>query len=148
MRDISSEDAAKRHGITTCHQEMDNGELRFRLRKSDGSAYVRTESSPLGAWQNSHYHENIRETYIVQKGWIAYAELIEGERVINVYEAGELFTTKPHVIHNVYMPANAVIHTVKYGEASGEDRVESEATREFDQVTQCLNEDQIRIEAG
>ena len=31
-------------GVTTLHEEMDNGELRFRLRASDGSSYIRTRS--------------------------------------------------------------------------------------------------------
>lgn len=29
-------------GVTTLHEEMDNGELRFRLRFGDGSSYIRT----------------------------------------------------------------------------------------------------------
>lgn len=147
MRDITCEEAATLHGITTYHQEMDNSEYRFRLLKSDGTAYVRTESSRTGAWQNSHYHNNVRETYIVQRGWIAYAALIHGERTINVYRAGESFTTQPHIIHNVYMPANAVIHTVKHGESATEDRIQDNATKQFDDETQPLTEHQIRLAA-
>lgn len=147
MRDISCEEAAERHGLTTHHQEMDNGEYRFRLRKSDGTVYIRTESGS-GGWQQSHYHENVRETYIVQRGWIAFAERIQGERKISIYRAGQQFTTEPHIIHNLYMPANAVIHTVKHGDAAGEDRIhDTEATKQFDEVTLPLTEDQIMSEA-
>jgi hypothetical protein len=146
MRDISGEEAAKL-GITAHHQEMDNGEYRFRLRASDGSTYIRTESRSGAAWQNSHYHNNVRETYIVQRGWIAYATLLHGERKISIYRAGELFTTQPHIIHNVYMAANSVLHTVKHGEVVAEDRIEDETTRQFDKVTHSLAEDQIRLEA-
>ncbi|MCZ7399333.1 MAG: hypothetical protein O8C62_06570 [Candidatus Methanoperedens sp.] len=147
MREITPEDAARLHGISTSHHQMPNGELRFRLRKSDGTAYIRTEATSEGAWQSSHYHNRVRETYIVQKGWIAYAELIDGKRRLSSFQAGELFTTQPSVIHNVYMPGNAVIHTVKHGEASNEDRIEDYATSQFNLVTQCLTEDQIHREA-
>lgn len=147
MREITPEDAAKLHGISTQHHQMPNGELRFRLKKNDGTAYIRTEASSEGAWQRSHYHNSVRETYIVQKGWIAYAELIDGKRRLRSFQTGELFTTQPGVIHNVYMPESAVIHTVKHGEASTEDRIEDYATSQFDVVTQCLTKYQILREA-
>jgi hypothetical protein len=148
MRDIPSDDAKTNYGITARHQEMDNGELRFRLVKSDGTAYIRTEASSAGAWQNSHYHQFVRETYIVQRGWIAYAELLDGKRKLTLYNAGEVFTTKPDVVHNVYMPANAAIHTVKHGDATNEDRLVNETTKQFDRDTRDLNEEQLKGEAA
>lgn len=147
MRDIDPEEAAAEHGITVRHQEMDNGEFRFRLLKQDGTAYIRTEASENGAWQSSHYHNLIKETYIVQRGWIAYAELINDNRKISVYRAGDLFTTQPRIVHNVYMPANAVIHTVKHGEADNEDRITNETTREFDKDIKVLTVEQILLES-
>lgn len=147
MRDIGTEEAAASHGVTARHQQMDNGELRFRLVKDDGTAYIRTEAGPLGAWQNSHYHRRTMETYIVQKGWIAYVELRDGRRSVSIRNAGELFTTRPGVIHNVYMPADAVIHTVKHGESTADDRIVDDATRAFDRETHALSERQIQLEA-
>jgi uncharacterized membrane protein YidH (DUF202 family) len=147
-RVISPEEADRDHGVTTLHEHMADGERRFRLRKSDGTAYIRTEAGPTGAWGESHYHASVRETYIVQEGWIAYAEISEGEPKYNQYDAGEMLTTRPGVIHTVYMPAQAVIHTVKHGEASGEDRITDEQTKMLDQAVRCLQgEDQIRREA-
>ncbi len=148
MRDIPSEDANANYGITTRHQEMDNGELRFRLVKNDGTAYIRTEAHSVGAWQNSHYHQSVRETYVVQQGWIGYAELVAGTQKLTLFHAGDVFTTKPNVIHNVYLPANATIHTVKHGEAIGEDRLVDDTTKEFDRATQGLTEDQLKTEAA
>ena len=38
MGDKSSDDAATEFGIVAFHEEMPNGERRFRLKKSDGTA--------------------------------------------------------------------------------------------------------------
>lgn len=62
-----SEEEAHLLGIDTLHQEMDNGERRFRLVSSDGSSYIRTEASNNGGCQKSHYHKSLREFYVVQK---------------------------------------------------------------------------------
>lgn len=112
---IGIDDAEKLHGITCPHEQMPNGELRFRLVSSDGSAYIKTVASPVGGWQNSHYHENIYETYIVQSGWMAFASLRDECLIIEKYNQGDVVTTKCNEPHNVYLPANAVIHTVKHG---------------------------------
>jgi hypothetical protein len=106
---------------------MDNGELRFRLLADrDNTAYIRTEGGDTGAWQNAHYHEHVLETYIVESGWIVLCELIAGVYQYTKFNANEMFTTKPNVVHNVYMSARTVIHTVKHGTASaltGTDRI-------------------------
>lgn len=78
MLSISAEEAASKYGITSRHDEMDNGELRFRLEKRDGVAYIRTEASARGGWQKSHSHATATETYIVQRGWIVHASLLGG----------------------------------------------------------------------
>lgn len=61
-------------GTTVNKEVMDNGEVRTRLISADNSAYIRTEASDNGGWQNSHYHLEHEETYIVQKGWVGFAE--------------------------------------------------------------------------
>lgn len=106
---------AKEHGIWTEHAEMPNGELRFRLKHRDGTAYIRTESRDDSGWQKSHYHLTVRETYIVQQGRIALAELIDDQLRTRTFDAGEVFTTEPGVPHNIYMFGNSIIHTVKHG---------------------------------
>ena len=71
-------DEARAKGVSTEHNEMPTGELRFRLKHDDGTAYIRTEATDRGGWQNSHYHRTVRETYIVQRGKMAFAELVDG----------------------------------------------------------------------
>lgn len=55
MREIDCIEAREKHGIFTLHHQMTNLERRFRLKKSDGTAYIRTEASTEGGWQESHY---------------------------------------------------------------------------------------------
>jgi hypothetical protein len=138
---ISDADAAGR-GITTNHERMANNELRYRLTAADGSGYIRTVASDEGAWQNSHFHKALRETYIVQSGWTALVELVDGELHWAILEAGDVFTTTPLTPHNVYLPGNAVLHTVKHG--SSPDEVDWHASPELDTMTKGLDESQIR----
>jgi mannose-6-phosphate isomerase-like protein (cupin superfamily) len=138
MHPISSDEANSQHGITTFHNEMPNGEFRFRLKKNDGTAYIRTEAGKQGAWQKSHFHRHVSETYIVEIGWIACASKIDSVRRIEIFKPGDLFTTEPGVIHNVYMSANSVIHTVKHGQAVDEDRTTNSETEAFDKITETL----------
>lgn len=112
---ITESEASKVYGINTDHERMPNGELRFRLTSSDGNNYIRTVASAAGAWQVAHSHVSLRETYIIERGWMALAERQESILKISVYWPGDLVTTRPTISHNVYLPANAVIHTVKHG---------------------------------
>jgi hypothetical protein len=138
---INPEDAASKHGITTNHEVMKNGELRFRLNRNDGTAYILTIAGENGAWQNSHSHKQSQETYIVQTGWMAFAELKPGKApLFRICEAGEVFTTTPGVPHNVYLPKGAVIHTVKHGDVIPDDWF---ACLELDEATKPLTEEAI-----
>lgn len=109
--------AKEKYGICIKHGQMEtNNELRFRLNCSDGSAYIRTQTSDKSdGWQNVHYHKQVRETYIVEQGWIGYIEIKDGKIRSKKYKAGDLFTTIPGIAHNIYMPVKAIIHTVKHG---------------------------------
>lgn len=112
------------HQICTKHGLMrTNGELRFRLNSlGDGSSYIRTQtSSESGGWQNEHFHVRMRETYIVERGWIGYAELTDAGPSFRKVTEGQLFTTSPNVVHNIFMPPEAVIHTVKHNGGVGKD---------------------------
>jgi hypothetical protein len=143
MREITPNEADIKHGITTFHNEMDNGELRFRLKsRSDGTAYIRTVSQ-RGAWQESHKHLNLRETYVVQSGWMGYVEIQNGTCVFRICREGEIFTTQPGVIHSVYLPKGAVIHTVKHGKGSGEDRVVDSETKKLDEQLKSVDESEL-----
>ncbi|MCX5653487.1 MAG: hypothetical protein NTY65_02395 [Planctomycetota bacterium] len=129
-----------RYGMYNNHERMDNGEMRFRLMSTDGSGYIRTVAGAAGAWQNSHSHAHIVETYIVQTGWMVLAELRNGQLVPLKLEPREIVTTEIGVIHNVYLPPHAVIHTVKHGDWPEEDWIQS---HEFDEMTKHLSEEEI-----
>jgi hypothetical protein len=140
MTNITDDVAKADYGITSHHEIMENGELRFHLRSEDGCAYIRTESGTDGAWQKSHFHKSVKETYIVQKGWMAFATYIDEELELVIAKSGDELTTEPFVIHNVYLAAGAIIHTVKHGAMQNEDWF---GYVEFDKVTKNLSEEGI-----
>lgn len=135
----------KSHGLSFNKEVMENGELRIRLSSQDGSSYIRTEAGECGAWQNSHYHLDLDETYIIQKGWIGFAKLVEGNLILRIEKENALYTVKHMVPHNLYLPANAIIHTVKHGRAKQGDWHES---KELDVLTKCLSELNIKRIVG
>jgi len=120
---------------------MPNGELRFRLKHDDGTGYSRTEAGDGGGWQYSHHHRTVRETYITQRGRMAFAELIDGALRLRVFGPNEVCTTEPNVPHNVYLYPRTVIHTVKHGEQGRV--VDWHADPSLDQQTRHLNEADI-----
>lgn len=137
-----SERIAEQHGITTNHQQMPNGELRFRLIGPDGSAYIRTVAGPKGGWQNSHYHHQLRETYIVEKGWMVMAELDDdGALSFHKLNAGDIRTSPVKRAHNVFLPAGAVIHTVKHCVQEKQD--DWHPFPSLDELTKGLSEDEL-----
>lgn len=132
-----SEDEALTFGIEAKHDLMDNGERRFRLICSaDGSSYCRTSASEQGGWQNSHYHKSVSELYVVQSGWMAYAEKTDAGLRVAVLKEGESITFKPFEQHNIYLSPLSVIHTIKYGEAMEKDWF---ASLELDRLTLQLD---------
>jgi hypothetical protein len=142
---ICPAEAKANHAIFTSHEGMDNGERRFRLLHADGTGYIRTEATAESGWQNSHVHAMALETYVVQSGWMALAELIDRRMVVRIVHAGEIVTTRPGITHNVYLSDGAIIHTVKHGTAIGPDREAGIDGPAFDLRTKALDtEDKIR----
>lgn len=110
---------ARLSGIELNFEEMENGEKRYRLLGSDGSSYCRTEGSENGGWQNSHFHKFTTELYIVQSGWIAYAEMDQkGEFQIRILNEGDIIQIEPYIHHNIFMSTKSIIHTIKYGNSN------------------------------
>lgn len=141
------DDAVSACGISTLHERMQNGELRFRLMSSDGSAYIRTVSGMEGAWQKSHFHKRVRETYVVEKGWMVLAEWDErlGRAIYKKYGPGDVVTTEPLKRHNVYLPSESVIHTVKHSATPGE--LDWYGAPELDAITHAVGEREL-LEMG
>jgi hypothetical protein len=102
-------------------ETMPNGELRVRLTSPDGNNYIRTEAGRTGAWQKAHHHRTLRETYVVEVGWMGYVTEREGKLRVSIHWPHDVVTTNPLEPHNVYLPANAVIHTVKHGSDGAKD---------------------------
>lgn len=139
-RDIEAHEA-RAMGVWTHHSEMPNGELRFRLKHEDGTAYSRTEATDRGGWQNSHSHRSVRETYIIQRGRMALAELIDEALRMRLFDPNEMCTTEPNIPHNVYLYGDTVIHTVKHGDAASDSDWYSDPM--LDEKTLHLNEADI-----
>ena len=133
-------------GVKPNHERMDNGELRFRLMCGDSSGYIRVEAGESGEWQNSHYHHGVRETTIVQKGWVAEASLIGQYVQFRIVGPGESCTSQPRVHHNQYMAAGTKTHTVKFGDCS--QPKDWHASPELDALVKHLTEDEIFRRAG
>ncbi len=115
MTSINAEQAAEDHGMHCRHEQMPNGETRFRLTGHDGSGYIKTVAGETGAWQNSHFHQSITEIYIVQTGWMAmsYATSDTTQLTLERHQVGDIIRVSPGVRHNTYLPAGAVIHVIK-----------------------------------
>lgn len=138
---ISSEEA-RLSGIDVNFETMNNGEKRYRLVSSDGSSYCRTVGSEIGTWQNGHYHKAVSEFYVVQLGWIVYAELdLNGEIDCHFLQEGESVIVNPLVHHNIYMSANSITHTIKFGGES--DGVDWFPSKKLDRVTKKLTESDL-----
>ncbi|MBQ7316941.1 MAG: hypothetical protein IJW90_07470 [Clostridia bacterium] len=106
---------ASQHGIHTIHHEMDNGEKRFRLVSEHGSSYILTQGNVNSCWQKSHVHDHKREYYIVERGYVLLARMIDGKVKIDKFCENDSFSVSPGIAHNVWMSDNAILHTVKFG---------------------------------
>ncbi|PWW40827.1 MULTISPECIES: cupin domain-containing protein [Paenibacillus] len=127
--------------VITTFEQMANGERKYKMVSADGSYYCRTIASSQGGWQNSHFHNHITEFYVVQSGWIAYANFANDQTLeIRVMGEGDHIIVEPGVHHNLYMSANSVIHTIKYGLNTHSDW---SASPELDSVTQALMESEL-----
>lgn len=135
MKEIENNELYK-FGISTKHNIMDNGERRFRLTGSDGSAYIRTEATSNSGWQNSHYHATLKELFLVQEGSVYFIELINGKPVLKKYEKDQIFFSQPLIPHNMYMTPNTITHTIKFGDCTQKDWI---ASPELDELIKTGN---------
>ncbi len=103
-------------GVTTRHEQMDNGELRFRLCASDGSSYIRTQAGAQSGWQNSHLHRYVHELNVIQQGAMLVVEERDGALNPRVLHTGDFYLCPLNVPHNSYLLPGSVVHTVKYGQ--------------------------------
>ncbi len=137
-RTISDEEAKEHFGIVAAHEQMPNGELRFRLFGSDGNGYIRTVATETGGWQKSHLHSTFRELYLVEFGWMAMATLGHDPNIpeIRIFHPGTQCISPLGQIHNVYLTGRTVIYTIKFGIRGPTARFEP--SPEFDLITHPL----------
>lgn len=102
------------YGILISGNVMENGEMRFRL-SSANSAYIRTETKDKTGWQNSHYHSEQTECFLIEKGEAVLAVIENGQVIIQRFHSGDFFCVDPMVPHNMKLSKNGVVHAVKYG---------------------------------
>lgn len=102
-------------------QVMDNKEKRTRIICDDNTVFGRTEQSETSSWQNAHYHNNLLEMYIVQKGYIVLALKKDEEIMYKKLTENQYYNVETMTSHNVYMPSGSVMHTIKYGNVKEED---------------------------
>lgn len=114
MKQLTDNDASQL-GIHTIHHEMDNGEKRFRLVSNHGSSYILTQSKSNSYWQKSHVHFHKNEYYIVERGFILLALMIDGKVKIEKFGENDSFSIPSGTAHNVWMSDNTILHTVKFG---------------------------------
>ncbi len=145
MKEITQIEAEKKYKIFTRHHEMDNGEFRFRLLRDDGTGCAITEAGGDGFWQESHCHKSVKETYIIQKGWVACAKLQNEKCKIQIFKEDEIFTIEPEVAHNLYLSKGAVIYTIKHGVSKKDNRVVNSEAKKLDNIVQGLGEEQILV---
>ena len=102
-RSISSDEAAFKYGVVTEHEQMPNGEVRFRLFGSDQNGYIRTVASESGGWQRSHTHTTFKELYLVESGWMAMAiESADPEiPIVRIMHPGDSLISPINQTHNV-----------------------------------------------
>ncbi|MCG7376772.1 hypothetical protein MH215_07185 [Paenibacillus sp. ACRSA] len=147
MKMISLEEA-KDLGVETAYHLMDNGEKRFRLINKDGSSYIRTQGPENGSWQNSHYHQALKELYVVQEGWIAYAELDEQNQFsLRILEKDDSVMVPPLRPHNIYMSSLAVTHVIKFG-GNREIKPDWFASPQLDLLTKHISEIDLLTSKG
>ncbi len=113
-------DQALAMGISTHHEKMDNGELRFRL-STDSSSYILTRSSDQPKWQNSHFHTVKKEWYLVEKGEILIARIIQDKVILTRLRKEHSLLIEPSVIHNVFLYPDTVLHALKLGKTADSD---------------------------
>lgn len=139
---ISTDRALSEFGISCLHEEMPNGERRFRLGRESGGGYVLTLSGKRGAWQNSHFHKHISEFYLVESQWLAMAFLDVDDKSfkLSFLRQGESCLIKPYVPHNVFMPSGGTVHTIKMNSVVVGDWFPS---CELDAITKLISERQL-----
>lgn len=121
MKYIVKDEYLGENNILMSIEKMPNTETRYRIKIDDNTLYSITKSGEELAWQNSHYHTNCNELYLVQKGKVLIV-MQEAEKITKkIIETGEMIAIKPNISHNIYMFENTETCVLKYGDVKQND---------------------------
>lgn len=116
MKHIIEHEVLKQQDITMEHEQMPNGENRFRIKTTDNSMVSFCKSEKISGWQNAHYHKNLRELYIVQTGEVILVIQDKENKIdYHLLHTGETYMVEPDVKHNVYLLEGASTCVIKFG---------------------------------
>lgn len=160
---LTFDEVLRNLGMSHKSKTMPNGEKRFAVALSSGEELmiVITVAGPEGAWQQAHYHggqaalagrsrAGITEHYKVWSGWMAAAVPGKGGDLspeVTLLSEGDQVSFSPGECHNIYLPAGAVIVTLKVGTPVGNPhRKEADwwPAPQLDQATQLITEADLR----
>lgn len=121
MRYIVEDDYLEKNNILMSVEKMPNTETRYRIKLDDDTLYSITKSGEKLSWQNSHYHKNCNELYLVQKGKVLIV-IKEKDKIFHkVLNESQMLVIKPNIPHNIYMFEDAETCVLKYGDVKEKD---------------------------
>lgn len=121
MEYIIKDKNLSKNKILVSLENMKNTETRCRVKFEELLLCNITKSGKILSWQNSHFHKNCKELYLVKQGKMLLVTNENGNISRVVLSEGEISIIKRNVSHNVYLYEDTVICTLKYGGDEKED---------------------------
>ena len=121
MKHIVKDNYLLENNISMSIEKMPNTETRYRIKIDNNTLYSITKSGEKLSWQNSHYHKDCNELYLVQEGKILI--VIQDKEKISkkILIKGQMIDIKPNISHNVYMFEDTETCVLKYGDVKPND---------------------------
>lgn len=140
MKHIVKDNYLYENNISMSIEKMPNTETRYRIKIDNNTLYSITKSGEKLSWQNSHYHKECNELYLVQKGK-ALIIMQENEKISKkIIKEGEMITIKPNISHNIYMFEDTQTCVLKYGDVKQNDWYSDE---KLDNICKEINIEKI-----
>lgn len=148
-------------GVKTSGQILENGISEIYNRSPDGTVYLRTEvpDGEIGLWQKSRGSNAPLENFLVQKGWVAYIELCNGQIVPMIRTSLTSFTGVPKYPYTLFVGPGTILHSIKLGADTSDPpknaenpettaMLESMINQDFENKLKSMYEDIVRIDHG
>lgn len=96
-------------------EEMENQEMRSRLKYLDDSGVSITTNTNRSYWQKAHYHKYGNELYAIQKGSIILA-IQKGRKIeYKILKHSDSIVLTKGIKHNLFLFPNTVLYNIKFG---------------------------------